>query len=171
MRSTPAWIAANINFELGNVWGRTRDVMVYGLGKSALDDWLAAAARSQGRVITAEQDVRAGWFYRSDQFSFARVGVPAIWFKSGIDFIGREPGWGEARYAEWIANDYHRPSDEVRDSWVLDGLVEDAQLAFMLGAAVATADTPPTWYPGDEFEDERQQALEDLGTRAGGPGR
>jgi Zn-dependent M28 family amino/carboxypeptidase len=120
-------------------------------------------------VITPEQDLRAGWFYRSDQISFARVGVPAIWFKSGVDFVGREPGWGEARYAEWIANDYHQPSDEVRDSWVLDGLAEDAQLGFMLAAAVATADNPPTWNPGDEFEDERQQALEDLGTRAGGP--
>ncbi|MGD8897171.1 MAG: M28 family peptidase [Acidobacteriota bacterium] len=165
----PGLIAANINFELGNVWGRTRDVMVYGLGKSGLDEWLAVAARSQDRVITPEQDLRAGWFYRSDQISFARVGVPAIWFKSGVDFVGREPGWGEARYAEWIANDYHQPSDEVRDSWVLDGLAEDAQLGFMLAAAVATADNPPTWNPGDEFEDERQQALEDLGTRAGGP--
>jgi Zn-dependent M28 family amino/carboxypeptidase len=158
----PGLMAANVNFELGNVWGRTRDVMVYGLGKSQLDDWLATAARSQGRVITAEQDVRAGWFYRSDQISFARVGVPAIWFKSGVDFIGREPGWGQARYAEWIENDYHQPSDEVRDGWVLDGLAEDARLAFMLGAAVATADVTPTWYAGDEFEDERQQALEEL---------
>jgi Zn-dependent M28 family amino/carboxypeptidase len=161
----PGLLVADINFELGNVWGRTRDVMVYGLGKSELDEWLAAAARSQGRVIRGEQDVRAGWFYRSDQISFARIGVPAIWFKSGVDFIGREPGWGEARYAEWIENDYHRPSDEVRESWVLDGLAEDAQLAFMLGAALATADATPTWRPGDEFEDERQRALADLDRR------
>jgi Zn-dependent M28 family amino/carboxypeptidase len=165
----PGLIAANVNLELGNVWGRTRDVMVYGRGKSQLDGWVAAAARSQGRAITGEQDVRAGWFYRSDQISFARVGVPAIWFKSGIDFIGREPGWGEARYAEWIENDYHQPSDEVREIWVLGGLAEDAQLAFMLGAAVATADSTPTWYPGDEFEDERQQALADLSAQAGAP--
>lgn len=155
----PGLIAANINLELGNVWGRTRDVIVYGLGKTELDDWLAAAARSQDRVVTGEKDVRAGWFYRSDQISFARIGVPAIWFKSGIDFIGRPPGWGEERYAEWIENDYHQPSDEVRESWVLDGLVEDAQLAFMLGAAVATAEETPGWYPGDEFEAERLRAL------------
>ena len=152
-------MAADINLELGNVWGPTRDVMVYGLGKSELDDWLAAAARTQGRVIRAEQDVRAGWFYRSDQISFARIGVPAIWFKSGVDFIDRDTGWGEARYAEWIENRYHRPSDEVDDDWNLDGLAEDARLAFMLGAAVATADEAPTWYPGDEFADERAAAL------------
>ncbi len=158
----PGRIVANINFELGNVWGRTRDVIVYGLGKSELDDWLAEGARTQGRTIRGEQDLRAGWFYRSDQISFARVGVPAIWFKSGVDFIDRPEGWGEERYAEWIERHYHQPSDEVDESWVLDGLVEDAQLGFMLGAAVATSDVTPRWYPGDEFEGVRQRVLADL---------
>jgi Zn-dependent M28 family amino/carboxypeptidase len=157
----PGAIAANINFELGNVWGRTRDVIVYGHGKSELDDWLAAAAQTQNRVISPENDLRAGWYYRSDQISFARVGAPSIWFKSGVDFIDRPAGWGEARYAEWIDQRYHQPSDEVQDDWVLDGLVEDAQLGFMLGAAVATADVTPTWYPGDEFEAARKSALAD----------
>jgi Zn-dependent M28 family amino/carboxypeptidase len=158
----PARLAADINFELGNVWGRTSDVIVYGLGKSELDDWLASAAATQGRTIRGEQDVRAGWFYRSDQISFARVGVPAIWFKSGVDFLGREPGWGEARYEEWIRNSYHRPSDEVEESWNLEGLVEDARLAFRLAAAIATADITPTWYEGDEFEALRKASLAEL---------
>ena len=158
----PGLIAANINIELGNVWGRTRDVIIYGLGKSELDDWLTEAAQVQNRSIRGEQDVKAGWFYRSDQISFARVGVPAIWFKSGVDFIGREPGWGEKQYADWIGTKYHTPGDEVEDSWVFDGLVEDAQLAFMLAAAVADADATPTWYAGDEFEATRQAALADL---------
>jgi hypothetical protein len=162
----PGLMVANINFELGNVWGRTRDVIVYGLGKSELDDWLAAAARSQNRTIRGEQDVRAGWYYRSDQIAFARIGVPAIWFKSGVDFIGREPGWGEQQYADWIEHKYHQPSDEVEPGWNLEGLTEDAQLAFRLAAAVATADDTPTWYPGDEFEALRQAALADL---AGAP--
>jgi Zn-dependent M28 family amino/carboxypeptidase len=155
----PGRMAANINFELGNVWGRTRDVMVYGLGKSELDDLVAAAAATQDRTIRAEQDVRAGWFYRSDQISFARVGVPATWFKSGVDFIGREPGWGEQQYADWIEFKYHSPADEVEADWNLEGLAEDARLAFMVGAAVTEADVTPTWYPGDEFADERAAAL------------
>jgi Zn-dependent M28 family amino/carboxypeptidase len=158
----PGLFAADINFELGNVWGRTNDVIIYGLGKSELDDWLAAAAATQNRTIRGEQDVKAGWFYRSDQISFARVGVPAIWFKSGVDFIGREPGWGEKQYADWISTKYHTPNDEVEDSWVLDGLVEDAQLGFRLAAAIATADITPTWYAGDEFEATRKAALADL---------
>jgi Zn-dependent M28 family amino/carboxypeptidase len=158
----PGRMVANVNFELGNVWGRTRDVTIYGLGKSDLERLLEEAARAQGRLVTAEKDVHAGWYYRSDQFSFARGGVPAIWFKSGVDFIGRPPGWGEERYAEWIERHYHRPSDEVEPGWVLDGLAEDARLAFMLGAAVVTGDTTPAWYPGDEFEDERRRSLQDL---------
>ena len=158
----PGRMVTNINFELGNVWGKTSDVIIYGLGKSELDDWLTAAAATQNRTIRGEQDVKAGWFYRSDQISFARIGVPAIWFKSGVDFIGREPGWGETQYADWIQNKYHQPSDEVEDSWVFDGLVEDAQLGFMLAAAVATADVTPTWYEGDEFEATRQEALAEL---------
>jgi Zn-dependent M28 family amino/carboxypeptidase len=161
----PGRLAANINFELGNVWGLTRDVIVYGLGKSELDDWLAEAAATQGRTIRGEQDVKAGWFYRSDQISFARAGVPATWFKSGVDFIGREPGWGEQQYADWIEYKYHSPGDEVEDSWNLDGLEQDARLAFRLAAAIASADVTPTWYAGDEFEAVREASLADLSAR------
>jgi Zn-dependent M28 family amino/carboxypeptidase len=156
----PGQMAANINLELGNVWGRTRDVIIYGKGKSELDDWLTEAARAQNRTTRGEQDVKAGWFYRSDQISFARVGVPAIWFKSGVDFIGREPGWGEKQYADWIRHTYHTPGDEVEESWNLDGLTEDARLAFRLAAAIANADVTPTWYRGDEFEAVRKAALD-----------
>jgi Zn-dependent M28 family amino/carboxypeptidase len=155
----PGKIAADINFELGNVWGRTADVTIFGKGKSTLEDLLAELVAEQGRYVTEESTPRSGWYYRSDQFSFARIGVPAIWFKSGIDFIGRPEGWGEKRYAEWIENNYHRPADEVEDSWNYDGLVEDALLGFRLALTVANADQMPTWYPGDEFEDERQAAL------------
>jgi Zn-dependent M28 family amino/carboxypeptidase len=155
----PGRMAADINLELGNVWGRTRDVVVYGMGKSTLEDVLVDLARLQDRSVTAERDVRAGWYYRSDQFSLARVGVPSIWFRSGTDFVGRPPGWGEERFSEWIGRHYHQPTDEVRPDWDLDGLVDDARLAFLLGAAVADADGLPAWYPGDEFEDEREAAL------------
>jgi Zn-dependent M28 family amino/carboxypeptidase len=155
----PGRIAANINFEMGNVWGLTRDVCVFGKGKSELDELLAELAGSQGRVLVSEPDVRAGWFYRSDQISFARAGVPAIWFKSGTDFIGRPAGWGEATYADWIEHQYHRPGDEVDPSWRLDGLEQDARLGFLLAASVANRDAMPAWVPGDEFEDERLASL------------
>jgi len=159
----PGRIAADINLELGNVWGRTRDVVIYGKGKSTLEDLLIATARVQQREVTAEADVHAGWYYRSDQFNLARVGVPSIWFRSGTEFIGRPEGWGEQQFASWIRQHYHRPSDEVSEDWNLDGLVDDARLAFWLGAAVADAEREPEWYPGDEFEDERLAALAEGG--------
>jgi hypothetical protein len=155
----PGKIAANINFELGNIWGRTGDVTIFGRGKSTLEDLLTELAKQQGRYVTGESTPRAGWYYRSDQFSFARIGVPAIWFKSGIDFHDRPEGWGEQQYAEWIQRNYHRPTDEVEAWWNYEGMVEDAQLGFRLALAVASADEMPSWYPGDEFEDERVQAL------------
>jgi hypothetical protein len=155
----PGKIAANINFELGNIWGRTRDVTIFGKGKSTLEDLLVELADEQGRYVTEESTPRSGWYYRSDQFSFARIGVPAIWFKSGTDFIDRPEGWGEDRYAEWIQRNYHRPSDEVEDWWNFEGMVEDARLGFWLSLSVASADRMPSWYPGDEFEDERLAAL------------
>jgi len=158
-------IAANINLELGNVWGRTSDIIVYGLGKSELDDWLREAAKTQDRSVRGEQDVKAGWFYRSDQISFARAGVPAIWFKSGVDFIGQEPGWGEQQYADWIQYKYHSPGDEVEADWNLEGLTEDAKLAFGLASAVADADVTPTWYAGDEFEAVRKASLTELSAK------
>jgi Zn-dependent M28 family amino/carboxypeptidase len=155
----PGKMAADINFELGNIWGRTADVTIFGKGKSTLEDVLADLVAEQGRYVTEESTPRSGWYYRSDQFSFASIGVPAIWFKSGTDFIGQPEGWGEQQHGEWIERNYHRPSDQVEDSWVLDGLVEDAHLGFRLALTVAGADEMPTWYPGDEFEDERLAAL------------
>ena len=155
----PGRIAADINFELGNVWGRTEDVTIFGKGKSTLEDLLVELAAEQGRYVTEEKTLRAGWYYRSDQFSFARIGVPAIWFKSGTDFIGKPDGWGEQIHAKWIEENYHRPTDEVEESWANEGLVEDAQLAFRLALRVANADEMPSWYPGDEFEDERLSSL------------
>ena len=151
-------LVADINFELGNVWGRTRDVMVYGLGKSTLEDRLATLAAVQDRTVVADRDPRAGWYYRSDQFSFARVGVPAIWFKSGTTFRDRPDVDGQALQDRWIATHYHQPCDEVADDWRYDGLVEDARLAFALGRAVADADDIPRWYPGDEFAAVRERS-------------
>jgi len=158
----PGRIVADINLELGNVWGRTSDVIAYGLGKSTLDDWLKRAAGAQHRTVHGEQDVKAGWFYRSDQISFARAGVPAIWFKSGVDFIGHEPGWGEKQYANWIQYKYHSPADEVEDDWNLAGLAEDAQLAFRMAAMLAETHIMPEWYQGDEFEAVRKSSLAEL---------
>jgi Zn-dependent M28 family amino/carboxypeptidase len=155
----PGRIAANVNFDGGNIWGRARDVTYIGKGKSTLDAIVVAAAERQGRVVRPDQFPDRGSFYRSDQFNFARIGVPALFLNTGIDFIGREPGWGKAQIEAYTANRYHQASDEYDPSWKFAGMVEDAQIGFWTGYIVANADSMPMWVPGDEFEAARLEAL------------
>jgi Zn-dependent M28 family amino/carboxypeptidase len=153
-------MAVDINIDGANVFGRTRDVTVIGLGKTDLDPTLAALARAQGRVLQPDQLPDRGYFYRSDQLSFARVGVPAAYFESGLDYRGRPPGWGRQMRESWEETRYHQPSDELSPDWNLSGAVEDGRLQFALGYSVAQADRMPAWRKGDEFEAVRLQALE-----------
>ena len=155
----PGKIAANINFDSGNIWGRTKDVTFIGKGKSSLDGVLDAVAATQGRVVKADQFPDRGSFYRSDQFNFAKIGVPALYFGSGTEFIGKPDGWGREQREKYEATSYHQQSDEINDSWNFDGMVEDAQLGFWTGLNIANADAMPTWVPGDEFEAARKKAL------------
>ena len=155
-------MAANINIDGANIWGRTRDVSVIGLGKSSLDGLIRKLAATQGRVVKPDELSDRGFFYRSDQFNFAKQGVPAAYFASGNDFLGRPDGWGRRQREEWEAQRYHRPSDELNDAWDLSGAVEDAQLYFRLGLAVADQKAMPEWNPGDEFALARKRALEAL---------
>ena len=155
-------VAANINSDGLNIHGRTRDVTVIGLGKSSLDKTLTALAAGQGRIVRGDQLPDRGFFYRSDQFNFAKRGIPSAYFSSGMDFIGRPPGWGKERRERWEAEHYHQPSDELRPDWDYSGAVEDVRLFFLLGSHVARARELPRWNKGDEFEGPRLQALEAL---------
>jgi Zn-dependent M28 family amino/carboxypeptidase len=152
-------IAANINIDGINVWGRTRDVPVVGLGKSTLDDWIHAIAEAQGRRVESEAFPEKGSFYRSDHLSFARVGVPGAYLGAGTDVVGRPEGWGQAQQEAWEEAHYHQPSDDLSPEWDFSGAVEDARLLFALGVRVANSPTLPQWRPGDEFEAARKRAL------------
>jgi Zn-dependent M28 family amino/carboxypeptidase len=152
-------IAANINMDGLNIWAPTRELTMVGLGKSSLDAIIQALAALHGRKVVADQFPDRGYFYRSDQFSLAKVGVPAAYLEAGIDAIGKPEGWGKARHDEFEEKDYHQPSDELRDSWDLTGAVEDVKLLFYLGARVANAPAMPVWNPGDEFEAARKKAI------------
>jgi Zn-dependent M28 family amino/carboxypeptidase len=155
----PGRIAANINFDGGNFRGRTKDLTQIGAGKSSLDGIAGALAQQQGRVLVPDQHPDRGYYYRSDQFSFAKIGVPAIYLKSGDQYIGKPEGWGREQQDLWTEHIYHQPSDEIDDTWVFDGLIEDATIGFKAGWLVAQPDAMPTWNPGDEFEAARKKAL------------
>ncbi len=141
-------LVANVNFEMGNIWGPTRDVVIRGAGKTTIEELVTIAARRQGREVAPDPEPETGWYYRSDQWSFARAGIPSIWFESGTDFIGRPPGWGEETVSAWIRDHYHRPTDRLTAEWDFRGMVLDAQLAFVITAALASADGRPAFLPG-----------------------
>jgi len=155
-------IAANLNYDGGNIWGDTHDVTYIGLGKSSIDQVMKLIAEEQGRVVKPDQFADKGYFYRSDQFSFAKIGVPAMYLDTGTDFIDRPPGWGKEQLDHYTEVNYHQPSDEYDPSWNFDGMIDDALLGFWTGLAIANADDVPTWNPGDEFEAARIEALRAL---------
>jgi Zn-dependent M28 family amino/carboxypeptidase len=152
-------IAADINFDGANIFGRTRDITLVSGGKASVDQVAETVAKYQGRVVKPDQFPDRGSYYRSDQFAFAKIGVPALFFEMGTDFIGRPPEWGRQQYEAWEAKKYHQPSDKLDDTWNFDGMVEDAQLGFDAGWLITQADAMPTWNPGDEFEAARKKAL------------
>jgi hypothetical protein len=156
----PGKIAANINYDGGNVWGHTHDVTFVGFGKSSIDEIATLIAGEQGRVVKPDQFADKGYFYRSDQFSFARIGVPAMYLDAGTDFVDRPPGWGRDQQNHYTEVNYHQPSDEYDPSWNLDGMIDDARLGYWTGLAIANADEMPSWNTGDEFEAARLKALE-----------
>lgn len=156
----PGKIAANINYDGGNIWGHTRDVTFIGLGKSSIDPIVLTFADEQGRVVKPDQFPDRGYFYRSDQFSFAGIGVPAVYLDNGTDFVGRPPEWGREQIDHYTDVNYHQPTDEYDDSWNFDGMVEDATLGYWTGLTIANADEMPSWVPGDEFEAARIRAFE-----------
>ncbi len=158
----PGKIAANLNYDGGNIWGHTHDVTFIGLGKSTIDEIATLIAEEQGRVVKPDQFADKGYFYRSDQFSFAKIGVPAMYLDTGTDFVDRPPEWGREQQNHYTEVNYHQPTDEYDPSWDLGGMIADALLGYWTGLAIANADDMPTWSPGDEFEAARIEALKAL---------
>jgi len=154
---------ANINMDGLNQWGPTRDVTVVGLGNSTLDDVLQQAAAEKKRVLRPDPEPEKGFYYRSDHFNFAKVGVPALDPNDGIDFIGKPAGWGQKKRDEYTENDYHKPSDEIKPDWDLSGAVEDLRLFMTVGYRVANTDKYPEWKPGTEFKAKRDAMMRSAG--------
>ncbi|MGH8446368.1 MAG: M28 family metallopeptidase [Solimonas sp.] len=150
---------ADFNMDVLNTMGPTRDVQLIGNGQNTLEDVYTDIAARHGRTVKPDTDTPKGFYYRSDQFEFAKRGVPALYPKVGEDVIGKPAGYGAAKRAEYTANDYHKPSDEVKPDWDLGGAALDAQLLFETGYAVANSATWPVWKDGSEFKAIREAQL------------
>jgi Zn-dependent M28 family amino/carboxypeptidase len=139
--------AANINLDYFSNWGwgRTKDFSVLGMGMTSLDDLVKEAVARQGRVVTGDTDPVEGFYWRSDHVEFAMGGVPSLASSPGIEFVGKPADYGDQRRSEYIRNDYHKPTDEIKPDWDLTGAVEDLQVLLEVGFRVAQMPGRPEW--------------------------
>ena len=143
---------ANINMDAMNVLGKTKNVAVVGMGKSEMEDYLEAAAAKQGRILTQEDRPEAGYYYRSDHFSFAKQGIPALYAEGGNEPADEETAKYRKRMNVIVTGCYHQVCDQYRDDWDLSGIVQDTQMLFDVGVGVANADAWPKWNEASEFQ-------------------
>lgn len=144
---------ADINMDGLNPYGKMKDIVVVGQGQSELEDYLKEAAASQGRYLAPEPNPVAGYYFRSDHFCFAKVGVPALYTHIGVDHFEKGTAYGDSLQEAYTANYYHRPSDEYDASrWNLNGAVDDLKLMFLVGKKLAFESSWPQWKPGSEFK-------------------
>jgi len=147
-----------VNMDAFSMSGPANNVVVVGKGKSQLDMFLDAALESDGRVAEAEPTPEKGYYYRSDHFSFAKHGVPMIYFEGGEDLIegGREAG--EANSKDYTENRYHGPKDEYDPNWNWDGVMGDLKTYYTVGRMLAMTEDWPNWNDGDEFRAIRDKS-------------
>lgn len=143
---------ANINMDALNILGRTKDISVVGMGKSSLESNLKKAAKRQGRYLTQEDRPEAGYYYRSDHFSFAKQGIPALYAHGGSEPFDEATAAYRKKMNVIVTGCYHQVCDQYREGWDLGGIAEDAQLLFEVGLDVANAPQWPIWKPESEFQ-------------------
>ena len=146
---------ANINMDSLNVLGKVKEVNVQGLGKSDLDDYLANAAKKQNRTLAVGENPSAGYYYRSDHFNFAKVGVPALYAGGGVTPVDEETANYRKKMQLIVRGCYHQPCDKYRESWDLTGAQQDVQLFFDVGHQVANSPIWPQWSKTAEFKRQK----------------
>lgn len=149
-----------LNIDGLNLIGPTNDIVVTGFGMSELDLNLKHAADTQGRILVPDPDVEKGYYYRSDHFNLAKVGVPMIYPGNGFDVVGKGPEYGRQMADDYVANRYHKPSDEYDPNWDLTGGAQDVKLYYLVGEEVANGDVWPNWNLGTEFRAIRDESMQ-----------
>jgi Zn-dependent M28 family amino/carboxypeptidase len=150
---------ADLNVDAWPILGRARDMTIVGAGQSQLEDDLQQVLSLQGRVLTPEATPQYGLYFRSDHFSFARAGVPALSVGPGLDLIDGGRAAGLTGTADYTAHRYHTPNDVFDPSWDLSGTLEDIQTLYLLGRNLADGDQWPDWRPDSEFRERRDAMM------------
>lgn len=156
----PEKTVAVINMDALNFLGRMRDITVIGYGFSELDDYVLQAAEAQSRTVNPDPTPEKGSYYRSDHFSFAKVGIPAVYIARGSDHVEKGREWVLEQREMWTREHYHKPSDNYEpDKWDFDGMVDDVRLFFRTGYMLAMDDKFPQWHEGTEFKAKRDAMM------------
>jgi Zn-dependent M28 family amino/carboxypeptidase len=151
----PRDTVAAINMDGINNAGRTRDIEIVGIGKSEMDDLITQAVQAQGRRVTPDSSPEAGYFYRSDHLHFAQLGIPVLYTSNGVDMVVGGTERGNALNAAYVANNYHKPSDEVTPDWDMSGGAEDLEALYAVGRRLADGNEWPQWRANAEFRAAR----------------
>ena len=151
---------ANINMDGINPYGKMKDVSIIGSGQSEMEDVLNEELEKVGRYSAPEPNPVAGYYFRSDHFNFAKIGIPALYFGTGIDHVEKAKEYGKSLQDEYVSTYYHKPSDEYDTSrWNLDGAVDDVQILYNVGKRIANSDLWPNWKEGSEFKAIRESYM------------
>lgn len=151
-------IAANINTDVINVIGRTTDLSWQGSDRSSLGNDLSAVAKELGLTVMPDPAPEQGGFFRSDHFSFAKVGIPAMSMGSGRNIVGVDTAFVRMM-RERGGKNYHQPSDELRDDWNYDGALQQADIVLRVAWRIANIIEMPYWNSGSEFEAARKKSM------------
>ncbi len=146
---------AAINMDGINNAGPTHDMEIVGYGKSEMDDLITQALAAQGRRVAPDSTPEAGYFYRSDHLHFAQLGIPVLYTSNGIDMVLGGVERGNAINAAYVANNYHKPSDEVTPDWDMSGGVQDLEALYAVGRGLADGEAWPQWRANAEFRAAR----------------
>ncbi|MGH6612775.1 M28 family metallopeptidase [Sphingomonas sp.] len=153
-----AQTVGGVNMDGLNVIGKAKNFVLVGAGKSELEDLVKPMVAAEGRVITLEANPERGSYYRSDHFSFAKLGVPMLYGESGEDLVVGGTAAGKAATEDYIINRYHKPQDEYDAKWDWNGALSDLRIYYALGHSLADSDRWPNWYPSAEFRSIRDQS-------------
>lgn len=144
-------IVANLNLDGIPLDGDPTQIVALGWDRSTLRPLVESTAISMGMSVAPDRDPRQGYFFRSDHFNFAKIGVPALSLNAGFAYYGKPESWGHERYEDYRKNRYHRPGDAFDPSWDGTAPAKLAEFAFRLGEALARGADLPTYLPGDPF--------------------
>ncbi|MFK7951486.1 MAG: M28 family metallopeptidase [Ekhidna sp.] len=148
---------ANINMDGITTFGPMKDLTVVGYGQSELEDIAENYAKQQGRYIIPDPDPGKGYFFRSDHFQFAKIGIPALYASGGYEHMTKGVEYVDSLSKIYLSSQYHRPQDEFQESWTFDGMALDGMLLYNVGWQLANSDEWPKWKEGSEFKSIREK--------------